>query len=160
MATAHRLAAPASLAVFELDWFDAIEEKWGSQTSDTVVREIADVIRASQRDSDVLGRVGENRFALLLVGVGANSALKIANKLREEVDFACNEKMAGMLKFTLSCSIAEASAGAGYKKLLRDVLSPLTGAKRQGGNATYVSGSEVQISGLGEEHRGGIITHG
>lgn len=160
LTTAHRLAVPACLVVIELDWFDAIMEKWGAETCDLVIREIADVVRASQRDSDIVGRIWENRFALLLVGVGPHSALKIATKLREEVDRACNDSTAGLLKFTLSCSIAQASVGADYKKLLRDTLSPLTDAPKLGGNTMFVSGNEVQTSELGAHEHEGIIAHG
>ena len=160
LATAHRLDMPVSLAVLELDWFARIIEKWGQDTSDMVVREISDLVRSWQRDSDIVGRIGEDKIGILLVGVSAQSAQKIIGMLREDVDRACNDRMSGLLKFTLTSSICEAVAGKGLMQLMRETLAPLAKAQRLGGSVRFVNGAEMQRSDLASRHDVNFVTHG
>lgn len=160
LATAQRLNIPVSLAVLQFDWFEKVLEKWGSATSDMVVREVSDIIRAWQRESDVIGRIGEDRFGILFVGVGSNSAQQIVCKLRREVDDACNEKMSGLLRFTLSSSISEASSQMSFSVLMRNTLTPLAVAEKLGANISFVDGVELQSSAFAPLEDGTFVTHG
>lgn len=160
LAKAQRLNMPVTIAVLQFDWFKKVLEKWGPDTSDLVIREIADVVRSWQRDSDVIGRVGEDQFAILFVGVGTDSAQRIVSKLRDDVDEACNERMSGLLKFTLSSSIWEAQSGTGFKGLMRDALTPLSHAEKLGANISFVNGIERQpVSDLTPKD-GTFVAHG
>ena len=160
LATAHRLDMPVSLAVLQLDWFDRIMEKWGPDTNDMVVREISDLVRSWKRDSDIVGRIGEDKIAILFVGVGARSSQRIVGNLREDVDRACNEKMSGLLKFTLSSSISQAAPGTSLRTLVRNTLAPLSKAPSLGANVSFVNGSELQSSELGSRKEGTFVSHG
>ncbi|MEM1052240.1 MAG: diguanylate cyclase [Pseudomonadota bacterium] len=160
LATAQRLKMPVVLAVIKLDWFQKIRGKWGPDTSDMVIRQISDVVRAWQRDSDVIGRIGEDQFGILFVGVGADSAQKIVCKLRRDVDQACNDQMSGLLKFTLSSSIYEADTAIGFKDLLRKTLTPLLLAQSLGSTVSFVNGREKPDSRLGLHEDGTFVTHG
>lgn len=160
LATAQRLSMPVTLAVLKLDWFGTIKEKWGADTSDAVIREISDVVRAWQRDSDVIGRVGEDQFGILLVGVSYGSAQKIVCKLREDIDEACNERMSGLLKFTLSSSVLEASNGMAFSDLLRGTLTPLINSHSLGSNVSFVNGHEMQQVVFETSQDGTFVSHG
>ncbi|MEO1221743.1 MAG: diguanylate cyclase [Pseudomonadota bacterium] len=160
LATAQRLDMPVALAVLKLDWFEAMQEKWGADTSDMLVREISDVIRSWQRDSDVIGRIAEDQFGIMFVGVGANSAQKIIGKLREDMDRVCNEKMSGLLRFTLTSSILEAKPADGFEGLLRETMSVLVRGRNLGANLSFVNGVEVQQTGFATPRGGTFVTHG
>lgn len=160
LATAQRLSMPVTLVVLKLDWFEKIMEKWGANTSDAVVREISDVVRSWQRDSDVIGRVGEDQFGILLVGVSSKSAQKIISKLRQDIDQACNERMSGLLKFTLSSSIVRASNGMTFPELLRGTLTPLVNSHSLGSNVSFVNGIEIQHADFEAPQDGTFVTHG
>jgi len=157
---AHRLDMPVAIAVLHFDWFQQVTKKWGADTTDMVIREICDIVRSWQRESDVIGRVAEDQFAILFVGMGAGSAEKTVRKLRDEVDEACNERMSGLLKFTLSSSILEARAGMGFKVLMRDALTPLQYAGKLGANISFVNGIEKQLHSIDSSADGTFVAHG
>lgn len=156
----QRLNMPITMVVLQLDWFEQIMEKWGTDTSDMVLREISDVIRSWQRDSDVIGRVGEDRFAILFVGVGANSAQKITYNLRQDIDAACNDRMSGVLKFTLSSSIHEATSGMSFKGVLKGALAPLVRSRALGSNISFLNGAQMQQSMFTAARDGTFVSHG
>lgn len=160
LATAQRLNMPVTLAVLQFDWYEKILAKWGQDTSDMVVREVADVVRAWKRDSDVVGRFSEDRFAILFVGVGSASVQKIVSKLRDDMDQACNDRMSGLLKFTLSSSVSVAATGTSFKDLLRLSLTPLAQAQSLGANVSFVDGVEVPQTDLGAAQDGTFVSHG
>ncbi|KEO90251.1 hypothetical protein EH31_09175 [Erythrobacter longus] len=146
--------------MLQFDWFHSITEKWGQVTSDMVVREISDVVRKWKRDSDVFGRVGEDRFAIIFVGVKAVSAQAIVNTLRDEIDEACNERMSGLLKFTISSSILDAQSGTLLGTLMRKALIPLGRAGKLGANISFVNGVYEQHLGLGAANDATFMAHG
>lgn len=160
LVTASRLSMPVTLAVLQFDWYEKILAKWGPDTSDMVIREIADVVRTWQRDSDVIGRISENRLAIVFVGVGARSVQKTVCKLREDIDDACNERMGGVLKFTVSSSIAQAGPRTVIKSLLRDALTALSRAQGLGANVSFVDGVEINQADLSSPQDGTIVSHG
>ena len=160
LTTAHRLDMPVTLAVLQLDWFQRIIEKWGRDTSDMVLREISDLVRSWQRDSDIVGRLGEDKIAILFVGVGSHSAQKIISTLRRDVDQACNDRMSGLLKFTLTSSISEAAFGVSLRRLMRETLTPLAKAHSLGASVSFVNGAELQRSDLTSRQDGTFVTHG
>lgn len=148
LATARNLRIPVCLVIVQFDWFDTINKRWGAQGSDLMVREVADVVRAWQRESDILGRIAEDRFGILLVGTGSKSGLKTILKLREAVDRSCNNDFGNNMKFTLSISLAENSNVMNLKQLFVLAAHPLQEAKAHGGNLTFVDGREVPSSEL------------
>jgi diguanylate cyclase (GGDEF)-like protein len=159
LATAQRLNMPVALAVLKLDWFAQMREKWGPNTSDMLVREIADVVRSWQRESDIIGRVGEDQIGIVIVGVGANSAQKIISKLRDDMDKACNDKMSGLLKFTLSSSISEARENDSLEGLLRKTMAALLHGRNLETNLSFVNGVEVQQTDLATPQGGTFVTY-
>ncbi|MGN6501191.1 MAG: GGDEF domain-containing protein [Tsuneonella sp.] len=58
--------ADASLALFSIDHFTAINLRYGQQTGDLVLTAFADLLRAVLRGQDIISRVGNRRFAVLL----------------------------------------------------------------------------------------------
>ena len=126
LAIARNLRMPACLALVQLDWFYAVTEKWGAHSSDALVRQVADVVRAAQREGDVLGRVGEDRFGIFFVGASSQSGLKVAGALRAAVDRSCNETFGVGMKFTTSISLAETKGGMKFDELYVLAARPRT----------------------------------
>lgn len=61
-----RSAAKLTFVAIDVDRFKAINDCWGHQFGDRVLREIASVLQANTRPSDIVGRLGGDEFALLL----------------------------------------------------------------------------------------------
>jgi diguanylate cyclase (GGDEF)-like protein len=78
----RRHGGPLSLLVFDFDRFHEVNEQFGHLVGDQVLRHIATVFRSNVRASDLIGRFGDEEFAMVLRGVGADGAAVVATKLR------------------------------------------------------------------------------
>lgn len=91
-ATLHRMAAQASRSVqplaaivLDVDWFKAINDRYGHDIGDDVLAALAQCLREGVRDSDVAGRLGGEEFVVLAPDTGIEGAETLAEKLREAI---------------------------------------------------------------------------
>lgn len=105
-AAKRRGSALAVLAV-DLDNFKPINDTYGHPAGDAVLRELADVMRMTVRDTDVIARVGGDEFVLLLPDTGWQGAITLAERLRRHVD---EQTFAGEQRIPLTISIGIALA--------------------------------------------------
>jgi diguanylate cyclase (GGDEF)-like protein len=159
LATARNLQIPACLAMVQLDWFDAVNERWGAESSNALTRQVSDVMRDWQRESDIVGRIAEDRLGVMIVGSGSQSALKAIQKLRDAVDRSCNDDFGSHMKFTLSISLAEIRTGMSFTQLFVLAAKPLEKALAHGGSMTFADGYEVPNSELAPPELGRIAPH-
>jgi diguanylate cyclase (GGDEF)-like protein len=80
-----RYGAPVSLLMLDLDGFKDVNDQHGHVAGDTVLRAVADVLRASLRTSDLPSRYGGDEFAIILPGVGKTDAFAVGEKLRTAI---------------------------------------------------------------------------
>lgn len=82
----RRYARPMAVLYLDLDDFKAVNDSHGHQTGDAVLRLVADAMRASVRQADVVGRLGGDEFAVLMPETDAAladaAAARLANGLR------------------------------------------------------------------------------
>jgi len=83
---ARTSANPFALLLLDLDRFKEVNDTFGHQTGDVLLREIGPRLRGVLRASDVLARLGGDEFALLLPGTGAAAAVGVAEKLLHALD--------------------------------------------------------------------------
>ena len=79
---ARRHRTPLSLAFFDVDHLKQINDAFGQVAGDSVIRGVARTIRGSVRKEDVLGRIGEEAFGVVLPANRYRGAATFANKLR------------------------------------------------------------------------------
>jgi diguanylate cyclase (GGDEF)-like protein len=79
---ARRSNLPLSLIMVDLDHFKEINDQFGHHTGDMVLRECADLLKKSCRETDLVGRFGGEEFVLLLPATDQDGALSIADKIR------------------------------------------------------------------------------
>lgn len=156
LATARSLQVPACLAMVQLDWYHSINERWGEDSTNGLIRQVSDVVREWQREGDIIGRIAEDRFGVMIVGSGSQSGLRAIQKLRDAVDRSCNEGYGSHFKFTLSISLAEIRTGVNFTQLFVQVAQPLEKARARGGNMTIVGGHEVPSSDVAPPELGQI----
>ena len=70
----------------DADHFKQVNDTWGHQCGDMVLKEIARILKDEKRESDLLARYGGEEFVLLLGGIGVADAKKSAERLRAAVE--------------------------------------------------------------------------
>jgi len=78
---AQRYRYPLACAMIDIDHFKLFNDQFGHDTGDTVLREVAQRIRASVRDVDVVARYGGEEFLLVLPNTHFAGALNVADRV-------------------------------------------------------------------------------
>ncbi len=80
---AERFGGMIALVLADLDDFKQVNDRYGHQTGDDVLRAFADILRDTVRDIDVAARYGGEEFAVLLPQTDLEGAERLAERLRE-----------------------------------------------------------------------------
>jgi two-component system cell cycle response regulator len=99
---ARRYHRPLSLAIIDVDRFKVINDEFGHDIGDAVLRGVAKLIEASTRQTDFVARVGGEEFAILLPEIALFEALQFGEKLRSTIAAA---RVAGQ-QVTVSIGVA------------------------------------------------------
>ncbi len=83
--TALRTEEPVSLLVIDVDHFKLVNDTYGHLAGDTVLRELAAILRRHLRSTDFLGRYAGDEFVALLPGTRGEDAVRVADVLRRAV---------------------------------------------------------------------------
>jgi diguanylate cyclase (GGDEF)-like protein len=82
---ASRYGGRMAVALFDLDGFAAVDAALSRTGADRLFREVAALLRAGIRDTDLAARPGEDELALLLPGADRTGALGVAERFRSEL---------------------------------------------------------------------------
>lgn len=74
-----------ALLLLDIDNFSLINQHWGHESGDAVLAAVAECLRGQLRPGDLLGRLGDEEFAVLMVDVDLEQALERAENLRQSV---------------------------------------------------------------------------
>ncbi|RKQ93602.1 diguanylate cyclase (GGDEF)-like protein [Solirubrobacter pauli] len=108
-ARARRYGESAAIAVIDLDRFKAVNDQWGHAAGDEALTRIHRALRARLRSSDVLGRIGGDEFAALILHVNPDEASHVAAELRAAVHEVGREMTAEGRPNQLGASIGVAT---------------------------------------------------
>jgi diguanylate cyclase (GGDEF)-like protein len=101
-----RLHEPLSCVMFDLDHFKSVNDTYGHQVGDEVLKQLARILRHAARDIDRVGRYGGEEFIVLLPGTVLDAAVTFAERARQEVENHLFTFEGGTLRRTLSCGVA------------------------------------------------------
>lgn len=132
IARANRYKRPFSLAIMDIDDFKKINDTFGHQTGDEVLKRIANVIKSTIRRVDIAGRYGGEEFSVLMPETNKTNALLAAERLRKSIE----EEFKGEERFKITISIGVADHKPGMKSydLIKVADEALYRAKRAGKN--------------------------
>lgn len=82
---AHRRGTPVSVLFLDVDGFKAINDKWGHESGDRALRQVAQLCTEIKRESDLLGRLGGEEFAMLLPDAELAGAAEVSERLRHHL---------------------------------------------------------------------------
>ncbi|MDH3714196.1 MAG: diguanylate cyclase [Gammaproteobacteria bacterium] len=129
-----RFAAPLSFLLWDIDFFKSINDTFGHQAGDRVLRLVAQLINNRIRESDFFARVGGEEFAMLLPGTGAGDAQRIAEEIRATVDQSGFNHKGNPVQITVSCGLTEFRSGDTPELVFERADESLHKAKQSGRN--------------------------
>jgi diguanylate cyclase (GGDEF)-like protein len=126
-----------ALLMIDLDNFKSLNDSQGHLVGDRVLREVADILRRAVRIFDVCGRYGGEEFAILMPGANAPTALRVAERIRRQVEqhFASGLRSGAAICPTVSLGVATATPATTRETLIAHADAALFQAKREGKNA-------------------------
>ena len=128
---AARYGNPFCVLLLDIDHFKRVNDVFGHDVGDEVLREMADLLFTSVRSVDHVGRWGGEEFLIVLPEVGLEEARTSAVRLKGLIEAHAFEP-AGTV--TASFGVAEFSRGEGLDVLIRRADAALYGAKQEGRN--------------------------
>jgi two-component system, cell cycle response regulator len=127
---------PVSLLILDVDHFKAVNDTYGHDVGDQVLREVASRITTSLRGIDLSCRFGGEEFVAAFSGVDTERALQIADRLRRKIGeepFSVHTER-GPLTVTVSIGAATSHGGDTAESLLKRADNALYRAKKDGRN--------------------------
>jgi diguanylate cyclase (GGDEF)-like protein len=139
---ARRYDDALSLVLLDIDEFKAVNDRFGHDIGDEVLREVGRRLREACRAGDMVARIGGEEFALILTRTSADGATAAAERTRSLISDAPVATSAGALEVTVSAGVAWAGAETGLdaQQLYRSADEALYAAKRQGRNRVAAHG--------------------
>jgi diguanylate cyclase (GGDEF)-like protein len=101
----HRHDQPLTLMILDIDFFKGVNDKYGHQVGDKVIKAVADVAQNTLRNYDLLFRIGGEEFLICLPGINAVQANLKAEDLRnriEALDLLSGEKVTISIGFAIA----------------------------------------------------------
>ncbi|HTW10946.1 MAG TPA: GGDEF domain-containing protein [Acidimicrobiales bacterium] len=95
-----------AVLLFDIDHFKPVNDRFGHQAGDTVLRRVGEVLTASVRAGDFAARIGGDEFALLLANSTAVAAAKRAEAIAQEVATQNWRDIDGELTVSISAGVA------------------------------------------------------
>lgn len=130
--TEHR---PCAVITIDIDHFKRVNDVYGHSAGDTVLRRIADIIRAPLRpNTDLVARMGGEEFTVLLPDTDMESAIAFAEKLRKRVEQTVVVVGENEIQPTISLGVAMNRKSSDLDDLIDRADRALYTAKRTGRN--------------------------
>lgn len=114
-ARARRYSRPLSVIMIDIDHFKSINDRHGHAAGDEVLRGMSAICQSNLRDSDLLGRVGGEEFVLVLPDTPQTNAVRVAERMREQL--AKSPIQPASLNLTITASFGVTSLREGDDSL-------------------------------------------
>lgn len=135
--------APFSLIIFDIDDFKKINDTYGHDAGDFILKRISELVRANIRQEDIFCRIGGEEFVVILKQLDIFGAYVVSEKLRkivETTDFTYKGKT---IKTTISLGVAEFSKNDTKQTLFKKADIALYTSKTSGKNMSYLFFGDV-----------------
>lgn len=102
-----RRGTTLGILMMDIDYFKEVNDTYGHDMGDKVLKEIAKVLVKSVREADLVIRFGGEEFLVLLMDVQSGKSVEIAEKIRKAVESHTIESFGVVLRKTVSVGVSE-----------------------------------------------------
>ncbi len=146
MAQAARQQSNTSAILVDIDGFREINENFGHEFGDQVIRNLALVLQNSIRTSDVLARTGGQQFLIILPETNMDAARGLAERVRLAISEEPYDALNREISITASLGIAGVTGNIDLDKLEQEAQRALRLAKRGGNRIASVESKPIHLS--------------
>lgn len=138
----RRTGDALTVMMLDVDRFKLVNDRFGHQTGDEVLRRLAAVAQASIRTDDYLARYGGEEFCILLLGTSEEDALSLAERLRRNFEQTEIRYSNQIVHSTVSIGVADSThVGLDFTALVAAADAALYSAKEHGRNRVVAHSS-------------------
>ena len=139
LASAHRFHRKLSVLITDIDFFKKVNDTYGHDIGDVVIKGLGDVLRRCMRSTDSVARFGGEEFVVLCEETDSKGALQLAERIREELGKTVFPTPKGPLQVTCSLGVATCpEAGRDWDGLFKAADEALYASKHGGRNRSTV----------------------
>lgn len=134
---AKRYNETFSVLMMDIDYFKRINDSYGHQAGDEVIRRFANLLLSTFRDSDIVGRMGGEEFAVIMLNSSRETAFQKSEEFRQIVEHTKMTFESQEFHITVSIGLVEMTPStASFDTLLNKADHLLYEAKEKGRNRT------------------------
>ncbi|MFW5431602.1 MAG: GGDEF domain-containing protein [Methylophilaceae bacterium] len=137
----HKKELPASIIMFDVDYFKKINDKFGHAGGDFALQHVAELLKRKLRRSDIRCRFGGEEFAILLPNTSLEEANATAEKLRELI--ASTPIVYSRKEIPITASFGVANIGETIDEVLNNADHAMYRAKNNGRNLVHSYSSKL-----------------
>ncbi len=129
-----RLDVPLAALMIDIDRFKGINDNFGHQCGDQVIREIGSRLSAGLRKYDYAGRYGGEEFFVVLSNSNEEQALRIAERFRKDMEDSRLRCSSELIAITVSIGVARYQPGESQESWIERTDRAMYQAKQAGRN--------------------------
>jgi diguanylate cyclase (GGDEF)-like protein len=130
---------PFSIALCDVDHLEKLSTDHGHEAADRSLRRLAEVLKATVRPGDIVGRIGADEFLVVFPSCSTLDAAHAVERVREHLALHLAEEDNPF--FTASYGVSDSSQGASIEDIVEAAEGALQRAKDQGRNRVVVAGT-------------------
>jgi len=138
---ANRYARPLSLILLDIDHFKKINDTYGHQSGDIILKELAKILVSCVREVELAARYGGEEFVIVLPETILKHAVIVAERIRAKVEETSFKIVSGQ-EINITCSLGVSAFNSGIsttKELIETADKLLYAAKKGGRNKICVA---------------------
>jgi diguanylate cyclase (GGDEF)-like protein/PAS domain S-box-containing protein len=139
MARSQRYALPLMVLMLDLDHFKDVNDSYGHPTGDAVLRGFVETVKEVLRESDVIGRIGGEEFAVLLPNTTQEGGCALAHRIISAIHARPVAFAGQSVAYTVSIGASHLMQQTSFGELLAECDSALYRAKKAGRDRLEVS---------------------
>ncbi|WP_187275838.1 GGDEF domain-containing protein [Parahaliea aestuarii] len=145
LAAAARHNTRTSAILVDIDQFSRINDNFGSELGDEVLRQIAEVLQDQCRGSDVVARIGGEEFLLVLPNSDGEGARTVAERLRQAISDSVFRAERQRIAVSVSAGVATLEGTTTVEELALSAARALQVARREGHNRVAVVDQQTRL---------------
>jgi diguanylate cyclase (GGDEF)-like protein len=133
---AKRFKRPISVMMIDIDRFKSVNDQFSHATGDAVLRQLADLLKSSVREFDIVGRYGGEEFVVILPETDLSAAVEIAERLRWQILTTFNASSLPSITVSIGVSSSQTNP-QDLDTLIHNADNAMYQAKKSGGNRVF-----------------------